>query len=381
MRIVFMLLDAAALDGTVRSTFTLAGELARRHDVEVLSVLRTTDAPAFPLPDRVRLDHLVDARDDARLARLRQGRARRLLDRPSVLVHPEERSYRFFSALTDERIPRALRRLRADVLVTTRAGLNIAAARFAPSRVTRVGQEHLHLGIHEPGILAEIERWYPRLDAVTTLTAADRENYENLIPDLRVRTLRNGLPDRVYPRSRQENKVVVAAGRLTWIKGYDLLIKAFARVAEKHPEWTLRVHGKGERLERLRRQVTRLGLYNNVMLMGPSDDIEGEFAKASILAVPSRAEAFGMTIVEGFACGLPAVAFDCPRGPREIITAGHDGLLVPPEDPRALGDALVRLIDDEPLRHRMAAAAPDTARRYAVATVAADWEAFLGDLR
>ncbi|GGV27148.1 hypothetical protein GCM10010182_57640 [Actinomadura cremea] len=376
-----MLLDAAALDGTVRSTFTLAGELARRHDVEVLSVLRTTDAPAFPLPDRVRLDHLVDARDDARLARLRQGRARRLLDRPSALVHPEERSYRFFSALTDERIPRALRRLRADVLVTTRAGLNIAAARFAPSRVTRVGQEHLHLGIHEPGILAEIERWYPRLDAVTTLTAADRENYENLIPDLRVRTLRNGLPDRVYPRSRQENKVVVAAGRLTWIKGYDLLIKAFARVAEKHPEWTLRVHGKGERLERLRRQVTRLGLYNNVMLMGPSDDIEGEFAKASILAVPSRAEAFGMTIVEGFACGLPAVAFDCPRGPREIITAGHDGLLVPPEDPRALGDALVRLIDDEPLRHRMAAAAPDTARRYAVATVAADWEAFLGDLR
>ncbi|MEV5830785.1 glycosyltransferase family 4 protein [Spirillospora sp. NPDC052242] len=381
MRIVFMLLDAAALDGTVRSTFTLAGELARRHDVEIVSVLRTTDAPAFPLPDRVRLQHLVDTRDEAKLARLRPGRARRLHEEPSALVHPEERSYRFFSGLTDERIPRALRRLRADVLVTTRAGLNIAAARFAPSRVTRIGQEHLHLGIHEPGILAEIERWYPRLDAVTTLTAADRESYERLIPGTTVRTLRNGLPDRVYPRSRQENKIVVAAGRLAWIKGYDLLITAFARVAEKHPEWTLRIHGKGGRLEQLRRRVTRLGLYNNVMLMGPSDDIEGEFAKASILAVPSRAEAFGMTIVEGFACGLPAVAFDCPRGPREIITDGHDGLLVPPEDPTALGDALVRLIDDGQLRRRMAAAAPDSARRYAVRSVAADWEDLLTQLR
>ncbi|WP_176611434.1 glycosyltransferase family 4 protein [Actinomadura sp. WMMB 499] len=376
-----MLLNAGTLDGTVRSTFTLADELSRRHDVEIIGVRRTSDAPAFPLSDRVRLRHLVDERADARPGGWRPGRARRLLDEPSTLVHPEERSYRFYSALTDERIPRALRRLRADVLVTTRAGLNIAAARFAPSRVTRIGQEHLHLGIHEPGILAEIERWYPKLDAVTTLTEADRDSYRSLIPDLRVRTLRNGLPDRVYPRSRQENKTVVAAGRLAWIKGYDLLITAFARVAEKHPEWTLRIHGKGDRLDRLRRQVTRLGLYNNVMLMGPSDDIESEFAKASILAVPSRAEAFGMTIVEGFACGLPAVAFDCPRGPREIITAGHDGLLVPPGDPAALGDALVRLIDDEGLRHRMAAAAPGTARRYAVSSVAADWEDVLADLR
>lgn len=376
-----MLLESSALDGTVRSTFTLADELSRRHDVEILSVLRNTDAPAFPLSDRVRLHHLVDRRGDARLARLRPGRARRLLDEPSALVHPEERSYVKYSALTDERIPRALRRLRADVLVTTRAGLNIAAARFAPSHVARVGQEHLHLGIHKPGILAEIERWYPKLDAITTLTTADRENYERLLPGTRVRTLRNGLPERVYPRSRQENKIVVAAGRLVWIKGYDLLISAFARVAEKHPEWTLRIHGKGPRLEQLRRRVTRLGLYNNVMLMGPTDDIEGEFAKASLLAVPSRAEAFGMTIVEGFACGLPAVAFDCPRGPREIITDGHDGLLVPPEDPAALGDALVRLIDDEALRHRMAAAAPETARRYAAADVAADWETFLTGLR
>ncbi|MFD0904046.1 glycosyltransferase [Actinomadura sediminis] len=374
-------MDAAALDGTVRSTFTLAGELARTHDVEIVSVLRTADSPAFPLPDPVRLQHLVDVRDDARPARLRPGRARRLHEAPSTLVHPEERSYRFYSALTDERIPRAMRRLRADVLVTTRAGLNIAAARFAPPHVTRIGQEHLHLGIHEPGIRAEIERWYPKLDAVTTLTETDRDDYERLIPGTPVRTLRNGLPDRVYPRSRQENKVVAAAGRLAWIKGHDLLITAFARVAEKHPEWTLRIYGKGDRGERLRRHATRLGLYNNVMLMGPSDDIEGEFAKASILAVPSRAEAFGMAIVEGFACGLPAVAFDCPRGPREIITHGHDGLLVPPEDPAALGDALVRLIDDERLRRRMAAAAPGTARRHSVRSVAAGWEDLLASLR
>lgn len=90
-------------------------------------------------------------------------------------------------------------------------------------------------------------------------------------------------------------------------------------------------------------------------MLEPTDDMEGELAKASILAMSSRAEPFGMTIIEAFACGVPVVAFDCPRGPREIITDGVDGLLVPPEDVGALAETLIRLIDDEELRRTMSA--------------------------
>ena len=383
MKITFMLLEAAAIDGTVRSTFTLAGELARRHDVEIVSVLRNAGLPAFPVPDRVRLRSLVDLRPDARVPWPNTARAERLMAEPSEMIHPEERSYTKFSAWTDVRITRFLQRLRTDVLVTTRAGLNIAAARFAPRRVVVVGQEHLQFGIHEPGILAEIEKWYPRLDALTCLTVADREDYENGFPDgtCPVYTIGNGLPSGVYPRSRQENKVVVAAGRMVWIKGYDLLLRAFTKVVEKHPEWQLRIYGRGVRREQLLRQATRLGLYNNVLLMEPTDDMEGELAKASVLAMSSRAEPFGMTIIEGFACGLPVVGFDCPRGPREIITDGHDGLLVPPEDPDAFAETLIRLIDDQKLRHQMARNARASAEKYDITVVADQWEAMLAQLR
>lgn len=383
MRISFLLLDAYTMDGTVRSTFTLAGELARRHRVEIISVLRAADEPAFPVPGGVRMRSLVDQRAGAKVPWPYAARAARLAARPSELVHPEERCYSSFSAWTDARLARALRGLRTDVLVTTRAGLNVAAARLAPARVVRVAQEHLQLGMNEPGLLAEIKRWYPRLDAVTTLTDADRADYEAALPDggCRVVTIGNGLPDQVHPRSRQENRIVAAGGRLVWIKGYDLLIDAFAKVVEKHPGWRLRVYGTGPRRDGLRARATALGLYNDVLLMGPADDLEGEIAKASILAVSSRAEPFGMTIIEAFACGVPVVSFDCPRGPREIITDGHDGLLVPPEDAGALAEALIRLIDDEELRRRMAANALASADRYRIGEIAARWEAMITELR
>ncbi|MFD0685361.1 glycosyltransferase family 4 protein [Actinomadura fibrosa] len=380
MKITFMLLDAFTIDGTVRGTFTLAGELARRHEVEIVSVLREADAPALPLSPRVRLRSLVDLRTGPRWPF--GDRAARLMKEPSRLVHPQERCYEYFSALTDERLLRALRRLRTDVLITTRAGLNLAAAQHAPRRTIRIAQEHLQLRVHESGILAEIERWYPTLDAVTTLTVADRAEYMRLLPDgsCPVLTIGNGLPDRLYPHSRQENRIVMAAGRLVWTKGYDLLIDAFAEVAGKHPDWRLRIYGQGPRRDALLARVTRLGLYNNVLIMDSTDDVEGEMAKASILAVPSRGEGFGMTIIEAFACGLPVVAFDCPHGPREIITDGHDGLLVPPENPAALAETLIRLIDDEELRHRMATNARTTAKNHRIPEIADHWENLLTTL-
>ncbi|NVI89186.1 glycosyltransferase family 4 protein [Actinomadura sp. BRA 177] len=382
MKITFLLLEAFSIDGTVRCTFTLADELSRRHEVEIVSVLQDADRPVLPLSDRVRLRSLVDLRPDAKVPWPHTGRAERLMPEPSALIPEQERSFNKFSAWTDDRISRFLRRPRTDVLVTTRAGLNLLAARLAPRRVVVVGQEHLQLGINEPEMINEFREWYPRLDALTTLTTADGADYEELLPgSCPVYTIGNGLPPRLYPRSRQENKVVAAAGRMVWIKGYDLLINAFAQVVEKHPEWQLRIYGQGPRREQLRRRVTRLGLYNNVLLMDATDDMEGEFAKASVLAMSSRAEPFGMTIIEAFACGLPVVGFDCPQGPREIITDGHDGLLVPPEDPDAFAETLIKLIDDEELRLTMAERAYASAERFDIAVVAQHWEKMLTELR
>ncbi|GGS75155.1 hypothetical protein GCM10010156_37460 [Planobispora rosea] len=376
MKISFLILNAYGMGGTIRATLDLATELSVRHNVEVISVFQHADRPFLPLGPKVRLRSLVDLRPGAKVRWPYTKRAERLSQEPSALVHPEERAYASFTAWSDEVLRRELSRLRTDVLVTTRAGLNILAARFARRRVVTIAQEHLHFEAHKPGIFEEIRQWYPKLDAVVTLTEADEQDYRGMLDRFGtgVFTIGNGLAGGPRPVSRQENRIVLAAGRLVPVKGYDRLLKAFAQVVEVRPDWKLRIYGEGRVSDKLVKLATKLRLHNNVMFMGSTGDIEGELAKASIHAVSSRFEGFGMTIIEAFACGVPVVSFDCPRGPREIITSGHDGLLVPPDDVDALAAGLLKMIDDEDGRRRMAANARETAREYAISTIADRWE-------
>ncbi len=381
MKVSLLIMNAYGMGGTVRATVNLADELAKRHEVEIVSVFRDRDRPFLPPSGRVGLRHLVDLRSvERRWWRVGSSRRRR---RPSRLFHPEERAYRNFTAESDRALKRYLAGPRTDVLITTRVGLNIAAARLARDGITLIGQEHLHYGAHKPGLLRQIREWYPKLDAVVTLTEADRAEYANMLEGHRTRvyTIGNGLPDTPRPRSRLDNRLIVAAGRLVNVKGYDRLLGAFAKVVEKRPDWKLRIYGAGSHANRLDRQARALGLHNNVVFMGPTRDMEGELAKASLHVITSRFEGFGMTIVEAFGCGVPVVAFDCPQGPREIITPGHDGLLVPDGDVDAFAEAVLSLIDSPDELRRLADNARETARRYGIAAVADRWDEVFADLR
>ena len=149
MHIRFLLMDAFSAGGTIRVTFTAASALADRHEVEVVSVYRRRPGPRLPLDPRVRLRVLSDERVPPLPTSDPAGRLERGLGRlPSVLVPWSERRYRSFSARTDLRLARYLRGLDGGVLVATRPGLAVAAARWAPPDVVRVAQEHVFLANH-----------------------------------------------------------------------------------------------------------------------------------------------------------------------------------------------------------------------------------------
>ncbi|GAA2614280.1 glycosyltransferase family 4 protein [Streptomyces axinellae] len=381
MKIAFLLHNAYGIGGTIRTTFNLAAALAGRgHEVEIASVFRHRREPRLALDPRVRLVPLVDTR--ASVPDVNEP----AYSEPALVFPAAERRYRQYSVLTDQRAEAYLRSSDAHVILGTRPGLNVYLARFGPRRALRLGQEHLSLSVHGKRLRTELAGHYRRLDAIITTTEADAADYRRRmpLPGVEVLSIPNSVPDPLpalvpAPADGTE-KVVAAAGRLVKGKRFDLLIEAFAMVAAAHPDWSLRIYGGGAEQKPLQQLIDGLGLTAQVQLMGPRTPIEPELVRSSILALSSDTESFGMIIAEAMRCGLPAVATDCPHGPGEVIRDGVNGRLVPVRDASALSDALCELVENEPLRHRMANAAIQHAARFDPEPIAGRYEDLLTHL-
>ncbi|WP_017626470.1 glycosyltransferase family 4 protein [Nocardiopsis chromatogenes] len=373
MRIVYLLHTLYGIGGTIRTVVNQAEAMAALgHEVEVVSVFRHRDDPVLPVGPSVRVTWLVDVREPAGPG----------ADRPSQLYPVEEKHYGAHSALTDALIAERLAQAGPDVVVGTRAGINILLARLRPDGAAVVGQEHLTFRMYDRALLRTMARDYRRLDALSPVTETDAATYRarmrlggvrvqavpNCVPAPELRTWGGGPPS------------IVAAGRVTGMKGFDLLLEAFARVAGDHPDWTVRVFGRGDGVQARRRQIHALGLEDRAFMMGAHPRMDEVWPLASLCAVPSRDEPFGMILVEAMRAGVPVVSSDCPHGPAEILRHGEDGLLVENEDPDAFARGLDRLMGDDALRARMGAAALRNSARYAPESVARMHEALFWDL-
>ncbi|GAA3005485.1 glycosyltransferase family 4 protein [Streptomyces fulvorobeus] len=367
MKVSFLINNVYGIGGTNRTVINLAEALAVRHEVEIVSVFRRSAATKFEISPRIKVRALVDLRSGSADVKAPGS------DEPSEVVPRQEEFYAQYSRFTDARIIQDLGRTAADVVVGTRPSLNLFVARYTRDSALRVAQEHMtHLAI-PPAVRAEMARFYPRLDAVTTVTDADARSFlENTpVPGIPVIGIPNSVPRPVVAPADGSHKVIVSAGRMHQVKRYDLLLRAFGMLADEFPDWQLRIYGDGGEAARLRALTTELGLAGRALLMGGFSPIESEWAKGSIAAVTSSAESFGMTLVEAMRCGLPVVSTDCPVGPREILRHGEDGLLVRTEDAEAVAQGLRTLMADDGLRRGMGAAALRNSARYDPEAVAA----------
>lgn len=383
MKIRFLMHDAYGQGGGVLTVVRhLAGELASHHEVEIVSVSRSRDEPVHRMPDGVGLTWLADVRPvrhpwlPQHWSRWRQSVA------PSRVIPSCEPRYRSFSRWTDRSLVDYLESLQGGAVIGMQPGVGIAIAKHAPASVVRVTQDHVPFELRRPELREAMRSRIGGLDMFLTITTADEDRYRDyfggLVP---VRRLPNAAPGYHGPSSDHSSKIVTAAGRLERLKGFDRLIDAWALVHAKHPDWRLRIFGSGTQKRALRQQIEALGLGQVVRLPGYSHDLHAELARSSIFALTSRFEAFGMVLLEAMSCGVPAVAFDCPTGPRDIVSDGVNGFLVADHDVEGLAGRIVELIDDPQGRIEKGREALRTAHSFNQAATAEEWQRMLRRLR
>lgn len=217
-----------------------------------------------------------------------------------------------------------------------------------------------------------------KYDRIVVLTEEDKatnwKSYSNVV------VMPNPVRSSFDVISDLMSKRVIAAGRLTHQKNFMSLIRAFSVVAAKHPDWSLDIYGEGCQRQMLEQEIERLGLRKVINLCGYTSNLSLAYSKASIFALSSIYEGWGMVITEAMACGLPVVSYACPCGPRDIISDGKDGFLVPVNDEKQLADRICYLIEHEDVRLQMGAAAIEKSKQFSLDKIMARWTSLFDSL-
>ena len=373
MRIVYSTPSLYLAGGVERVLTTKVNHLADvlGHDVTVVLTDGGGHKPYYPLSPRVRVVQLGIGFE-------------RMWNKPlwrRALIY----------LLCIWRYRRALRRtlmeLRADIVVTTmRREVNFICN--IPDGSVKVGELHVtrsHYRHFEDNERGTLRRWLERLwgrqlltharrlDAMVVLTEGEREAWPELD---NVYCIANPLPFDVAnePAAGADSRRVIAVGRYSYQKGFDMLLQAWADVHRQHPTWHLDIYGDGDRTPY--EQMTReLGLTDEAATLHPAaTDIRSRYSESSLFVLSSRYEGFGMVIIEAMACGLPVVSFDCPSGPAEIIGDNSRGMLVACGDVAALAAAISQAIGDEAWRKKAAHCALERAHSYSESNIMGQWQ-------
>lgn len=208
-------------------------------------------------------------------------------------------------------------------------------------------------------------------DLIVLLTEEDRNtNWKNITNAI---SMPNPVTFSSAAQSDKNSKEIISAGRLTYSKNFDALIRSCKEVFAKYPDWHLTIWGEGSERKMLTQLISKLNLESNISLPGATKDIGSKMLNSSIFALSSQSEGFGLVIVEAMECGLPVVSYSCPAGPKDIITDEVNGFLITPGDEKTFAERICQLIEDKDLRVQMGNAAKLRAKDFHIDRITALW--------
>lgn len=332
--VAFFINDITSSGGTERVTCLISNLLQEtgNYNIVIISLNECGESIKFPLSDHVQTTKINKT--------------------------PKSGIYRF--PVVCARLARLVRRYKIDVLIDVDGILDLYSIPVKLfTRVKLVSWEHFNFHQNPDVPYRKLSRQLAGMfaSAIVTLTDQDRHLYEeNLkVRHARILTIPNPMDMRATATYDPGSKTIVSAGRLTYQKGFDMLVDVAAAVLPQHPDWTWLVLGEGEDHCNLESLVQAKGLDAQLKFLGRTSHLDTYLGKAAFFVMTSRFEGLPMVLLEAKAAKLPLISFDCETGPREIIKNGVNGYVIPCFDTASMIEHIDKLIGAPSLREEFAA--------------------------
>lgn len=331
--VAFFINDITSSGGTERVTCLISNMLqdANDYNIVIISLNKAHGNIKFPLQEQV---HTV-----------------RINETPKTGI------YRF--PVVCARLAHLVRQYKIDILIDVDGILDLYSIPVKIlTHVKLISWEHFNYHQNPDVPYRKLSRQLAGIfaTAIVTLTKQDKQNYEQNLKCKRAKILTIPNPMTVQGKDdyHSDSRTIVSAGRLTYQKGFDMLVDVAAQVLPQHPDWQWVVLGDGEDHDALVQKTNERGLSTQLHFLGRTDNLGSYLEQAALFVMTSRFEGLPMVLLEAKAYNLPLISFDCETGPREIIQNGTNGYLIPCFDTNAMANQINILVESSVTRMDLA---------------------------
>lgn len=354
---IMLVIHALGYSGAGKMIVKLADALAKRDDFEVVLYVEEKIGKHYPMDERISL-------------------------------YQETKFFtnyitRHFQQMFQLR--RRVKEINPDLVISFQTNQNALAVyatrgRHIPVIISERGDPYVY-----HNIVAKIKTWVINHAEGGVFQTHKAMEYYGKGLQSRSRVIYNPCPTQVIERpewGKRKNEIAYVARFDIQQKRQDVMVKAFAKVVEKHPDVQLVFYGKGEPdMTTIKEMVKSLGIENNVRFEGLVTDVLDKIKDAKMFVLSSDYEGLPNSLIEAMVAGLPCVSTDCsPGGARELIEEGINGKLVPRGDVEALAQAIIFMLDHEDAAERMGAEAQRITDRLNPDKIFRQWNQYIDEI-
>ena len=352
--------------GIEKQTTLFANELAKKYNVEIISVYSMNKDPAYELNKKIKVKYLIKGAPN------REEFKKQL--KSFHIFRTFKEGKKSIKILKDKKqlMIEEIKNLDCDYVLSTRIEFAELLSKYAPKDVITMTQEHLHND--SKSYVKRVKKAFANLDYLVVLSPWSKENYSKWLKGnkkIKIVEIPNIVDKLSKDKTKLNNNTIIAVGRMHKVKCFTDLIKVYKKVQKEIPDLKLNLVGDGDEYKKLKQLTKNLDVYMPGMVN--SDEVNSYMKESSLYVMTSLTECFPMVLLEASSMGLPSVSFDVPTGPRAIIENGKSGYLIKDRNIDEMAKKIILLLNNKDKLKEFGNCAYENSKKYLKQEIMKKW--------